>query len=66
MGKSVGAAYNTIKSKDFCFIDNAAAILFEVIKILVSTENTLFGQHNETNQHWLQPGFVCANCIEGQ
>ncbi len=49
MGRSVGAAYNTIKSRFFCFIDNVAAILFEVIKRLVSTENTLFGQHNQTN-----------------
>ncbi len=49
MGKSVGAAYSTIKSIFFCCIDNVATILFEVIKRLVSTENTLFGQHNQTN-----------------
>ncbi len=35
MGKSVGAAYNTIKSRIFCFVDNVAAILLEVVKRLV-------------------------------
>ncbi len=46
MGKSVGAAYNTIKSKLFCFIDNAAAILFED---WFQQKTPCLVKHNQTN-----------------